>query len=142
MDDLTNALATETGVSSEQARNGFGALLNFLKERLGDENFQKLEAAIPGAASMIANSEAAQGTTQGGLFDAISALAGRLFGGKAEGIAELLTSLGKLGFQPAQIETFLAKAPALLKQHLPPELVERIMTALPGAATMASSEAN
>jgi hypothetical protein len=141
MSDLANTLATQTGISDEQAHKGLGALLSFLKERLGDENFQKLEAAVPGAASMISNFEAAQGTSHGGLFEMVTALAGKLFGGKAEGGAELLASLSKLGFQPGQIEAFLPKALEFLKNHLPPELVERVMASLPGLANQAGSGA-
>ena len=40
MSDLANTLATETDISGEQAHKGLGALLSFLKERLGEENFQ------------------------------------------------------------------------------------------------------
>jgi hypothetical protein len=137
--DLANTLASETGISGEQAHKGLGALLGFLKDRLGDENFQKLEAAIPGAASMISNLEAAQGTSQGGLLETAAALAGKLFGGKAEGGAELLASLSKLGLQPGQIEAFLAKALEFLKNHLPPELIQRVMASLPGLANPAGS---
>jgi hypothetical protein len=142
MSDLANQLATETGVTGEQAHKGLGALLSFLKEQLGDENFQKLEAAIPGAASMISSFEAAQGTSQGGLFETVAALAGKLFGGKAGGGAELLAALSKLGFQPGQIEAFLPKALEFLKNHLPPELVERVMASLPGLAKPAGSGAD
>jgi hypothetical protein len=141
MSDLANSLATETGISGEQAHKGLGALLSFLKEQLGEENFQKLEAAIPGAVSMISNFEASQGTTQGGLFETVSALAGKLFGGKAQGGAELLASLSKLGFQPGQIEAFLPKALEFLKNHLPPELVERVIACLPGLTHTDSSGA-
>ena len=141
MSDLANTLATETGISGEQAHKGLGALLSFLKERLGEENFQKLEAAIPGAASMISNFEASQETSRGGLFETVTALAGKLFGGKAEGGAELLASLSKLGFQSGQIEAFLPKALEFIKNHLPPELIERVMASLPGLAHMAGSEA-
>jgi len=139
MSDLANQLATETGVTGEQAHQGLGALLSFLKEQLGDETFQKLEAAIPGAASMLSNFQAAQGTSQGGLFETVAALAGKLFGGKAEGGAELLSSLSKLGFQPGQIEAFLPKALEFLKNHLPAELIERVMASLPGLAKLTGS---
>ena len=141
MSDLANQLATETGVTGEQAHKGLGALLSFLKEQLGGETFQKLEAAIPGAASMISSFEAAQGSSQGGLFGAVAALAGKLFGGKAEGGAELLASLSKLGFQPGQIEAFLPKALEFLKNHLPAELIERVMASLPGLAKLTGSGA-
>jgi hypothetical protein len=141
MSDLANQLATETGVTGEQAHKGLGALLSFLREQLGDETFQKLEAAIPGASSMISNFEAVQGSSQGGLFETVAALAGKLFGGKAEGGAELLASLSKLGFQPGQIEAFLPKALEFLKNHLPPELIERVLASLPGLAKLTGSGA-
>src|SRR6516165_6550903 len=115
MSDLANRLATETGVSGEQAHNGLGALLSFLKERLGEESLQKLEAAIPGAASMISNFEASQETSRSNLVETVTALAGKLFGGKVEGGAVLFASLSTLGFQPGQIETFLPKALEFLK---------------------------
>jgi len=141
MSDVANTLATETGVSGEQALKGLGALLSFLKERLGEENFQKLEAAIPGAASMISSFASSEGASKGGLLETVSALAGKLFGGKAEGGAELLASLSKLGFQPGQIEAFLPKALEFIKNHLPPELVERVLASLPGLAHKGGSEA-
>jgi hypothetical protein len=141
MSDVANQLAAETGVSGEQAHQGLGALLSFIKERLGDENFQKLEAAIPGAASMISKFESSEGSSQGGLFETVAALAGKLFGGKAGGGAELLASLSKLGFQPEQIETFLPKALEFLKSHLPPELIERVLASLPALANLTGSGA-
>jgi hypothetical protein len=42
---------------------------------------------------MISNFEASQEASRGGLFETVTALAGKLFGGKAEGGAELLASL-------------------------------------------------
>jgi hypothetical protein len=141
MSDLANRLAAETGISGEQAHKGLGALLTFIKEQLGDETFQKLEAAIPGAASMLSSFESSEGASKGGLLETVTALAGKLFGGKAEGGAELLASLSKLGFQPGQIEAFLPKALEFLKNHLPPELVERVLAILPGLTSKAGSEA-
>jgi hypothetical protein len=139
---VANRLAAETGVSGEQAHQGLGALLSFIKEQLGDENLQKLEAAIPGAANMISKFESSEGASQGGgLFETVAALAGKLFGGKAEGGAELLASLSKLGFQPEQIEAFLPKALEFLKNHLPPELIERVLASLPGLANLTDSAA-
>ena len=73
--------------------------------------------------------------------ETVTALAGKLLGGKAEGGAELLASLSKLGFQPGQIEAFLPKALEFIKNHLPPELVERVLASLPGLAHKGGSEA-
>ena len=52
-------------------------------------------------------------------------------GGKAGEGADLLSTLSKLGFKPEQIEAFLPKALEMIKSHLPPELIEKILAALP-----------
>jgi len=48
---------------------------------------------------------------------------------------------GSAAVQPGQIEAFLPKALEFLKNHLPPELVERVMASLPGLANLAGSGA-
>ena len=53
MSDVANRLATETGISGEQAHEGLGALLSFLKERLGEENFQSGPALFAEVAARI-----------------------------------------------------------------------------------------
>jgi len=58
-------------------------------------------------------------------------LAGKLLGGKAEEGADLLSSLCKPGFEAEQIEAFLPKALELIKNHLPPDLLEKLVAALP-----------
>ena len=62
-------------------------------------------------------------------------------GGKAGEGADLLSSFSKLGFKPEQIEAFLPKALELIKSHLSPELLQKILTALPLLAKFLSSGA-
>jgi hypothetical protein len=140
MSDLANTVANQTGISSELAQKGLGALLSFLKEHLGDETFGKVESAIPGVEQMISNFTSSPEASKGGLFETVSAIAGKLFGGKAEEGAKLLASLTKLGFQPEQIQAFLHKALELIKSYLPPELLEQVMAKLPGLAKQPGSE--
>jgi hypothetical protein len=141
MSDIVNELATRTGISSDLVQKGLGALLSFLKQQLGDDVFQKLQSHLPGASTLVSNVETSQGSSEGGLIGAISGLAGKLFGGKAEGGAKLLESLHKLGFDPGQIEAFLPKALELIKTHLPPDLVEKVMASLPALANLVGSGA-
>ncbi len=136
MSDLVNQLTSHTGISPELVQKGLGALLSFLKKELGEENFDKIKNSIPEASALTSHYESAPepeaaAPSQGGLFEMISGLAGKLLGGKAGEGADLLSSLSKLGFKPEQIEAFLPKAIELIKSHLSPELIQKLLAALP-----------
>jgi len=136
MSDLVNELATRTGISSDLVQKGLGALLSFLKKELGEETFDKLKSSIPEASRLTTNYESSPqpSQSQGGLFDVLSGLAGKLLGGKAGGGADLIAAFSKLGFKPEQIEAFLPKALELIKSHLSPELVQKLLAAVPAIA--------
>ncbi len=70
----------------------------------------------------------------------LSNLAGKILGDKAGAGANLLASLSAIGLSPEQIEDFLAKATAFIKQHLSPELLEKVLTTVRGFAPRAESE--
>jgi hypothetical protein len=135
---LVQDLSTRTGISSDLVRQGLGALLSFLKKELGDETFSKVQSSVPGAAGLTSSfeSSAPAAESQGGLFGMVTDLAGKLLGGKAGQGADLLSMLSKLGFKPEQIETFLPKALELIKNHLPPDLLEKILASLPALAKL------
>ena len=61
----------------------------------------------------------------------VSGLAAKLLGGQAGEGADLLSTFSKLGFKPEQIEAFLPKALELIKTYLSPELLQKIIAALP-----------
>jgi Protein of unknown function VcgC/VcgE (DUF2780) len=136
MSDLVNELTSRTGISPELVQKGLGALLSFLKKELGEDTFDKLSTSIPGASALTSNYESAPESpdgapAQGGLFEMVSGLASKVLGGKAGEGADLLSSLSKLGFKPDQIESFLPRALELIKSHLSPELIQKILATLP-----------
>jgi hypothetical protein len=139
MPDIVNELSSHTGLSPELVQKGLGALLSFIKTQLGEENFSKLQSSLPEASALTSRYESAPPPEEsahqgGGLFEAVSGLAGKLLGGKSgEGI-DLLSTLSKLGFKPEQIESFLPKALELIKSHLSPELIQKLLAALPAIA--------
>jgi hypothetical protein len=141
MSDIVDDLATRTGISGDMIQKGLGAVLSFLKEHLGEEQFQQLQSSLPNASSLMSNFETAEGSADGGLLGAISGLVGKLLGGKAGEGAKLLGSLNKLGFDAAQIEAFLPKALEWIKTHLPADVLEKIMAGLPALANLVGSEA-
>ena len=146
MSDLVNELTSRTGISPELVQKGLGALLSFLKKELGEETFDKLKTSIPDASALTSRYESAPESpdaapAQVNLFEMVSGLAAKLLGGKAGEGADLLSSFSKLGFKPEQIEAFLPKALELIKSHLSPELLQKILIALPLLAKFLSSGA-
>jgi hypothetical protein len=145
MSDLVNELTTHTGLSPELVQRGLGALLSFIKTQLGEENFDKLKTSLPEAAALTSRYESAPpaaeeaAPAQGGLFDMVSGLAAKLLGGKAGEGVDLLATFEKLGFKPEQIEAFLPKALELIKAHLSPELLQKLLAALPAIAKFIQS---
>jgi hypothetical protein len=144
MSDLINELSARTGISSDLVQKGLGALLSFLKKELGEETFDKVQSSIPDASRLTTQHEESTEPSQpqGGLFEVVTGLAGKLLGGKTGAGADLLATFSKLGFKPEQIEAFLPKALELIKSYLSPELVQKILAALPAIATMLKPEAS
>ncbi len=146
MSDLVQELTSRTGISPELVQKGLGALLIFLKKELGEETFDKLKTSIPNASALTSNYESAPESPaaapeQISVFEVVSGLASKLLGGKAGEGADLLAALSKVGFNPEEIAAFLPKALELIKSHLSPELVEKILAGLPLLAKFLTSGA-
>jgi hypothetical protein len=142
MSDTANALSSETGLSTDLVHKGLGAILSFLRQQLGGETFDRIQAAVPDAANFLnrfeSSPEAAGG---GGLLGALTGLVGKFLGGGAGETGKLLESFGKLGFTSEQIEAFLPKALAFIQSHLPADLIQQILAKLPALAQLAAGKA-
>jgi Protein of unknown function VcgC/VcgE (DUF2780) len=138
MSDIVNQLASQTGISTELIQKGLGAFFTFLKKELGEETYTEVEASVPDAANAVKTFETAPEASQGSasLLGMVADLAGKFLGGKSGAGAELMASFSKLGFKPEQIESFLPKVLELIKAHLSPELVQKIMASLPALAAI------
>lgn len=131
MDQLTS-LASQVGISPETARKGLGALLTFIQGHLGPEGFGKVQAAVPDTPGMMTSFELEKESP--GLLGTVSDLAGKLFGGRAGEVADLLSMLSRAGLDAGQIQAFLPKALEYLRNNLPADLLDRIQAILPAAA--------
>ena len=74
--------------------------------------------------------------TSGGVLSAVSGLAGKLFG-SAGGASVLLSKLSELGFSPDQLQRFIPTVLEFLRSKLPQDVMKKITTAIPAAATEA-----
>ena len=138
MSDIVNSLASETGIGPELVRKGLGAVLKMLQDQLPPELFSKVQGVLPDAGAMISASEST-GTEAGGLIEAVTSLAGKLFGNRGEAATDLFTRLAQHGFSPDQLKAFLPKVLEFFKDKLPPEILEKVEKLVPGLSEVAGT---
>ena len=141
MSDTPNALSSETGLPTDLVHQGLGAMLDFLRQHLGAETFEHIQAAIPGAPDFLNQFRSSEAAGGGGLLGALTGLAAKFLGGGAGELTKLLESFAKLGFKPEQIESFLPRAIAFIQSHLPPELFQQILAKFPSLTQITGASA-
>ena len=131
MADFLSDLAAKSGVSTDQAKKGLGAVLALVKDKLPANMFAQVQAAVPNADSMMADAETAKEQSSGGVLGAVGDIAAKVFGGGA-----LAANFSKLGFSTEQLSRFLPNVLAFLKSKLPADVFGKISSLLPtsGAA--------
>jgi hypothetical protein len=143
MADFISDLASRTGVSTDMARKGMGAILDFCKGKLSPDAYARVSTAVPDADGMIADSTQAaqhaspQPTSGGGMFGGLTGAVGKLFGGGggggggAGGMAEIAGKLMQSGFSIEQARSFLPQALGFLQDKLPPDVMQKLAGMLP-----------
>ena len=130
MNDFVSRLAASSGLDVSSAEQGLTALLAYLKRQLGDDTLGHILSKIPQLQGM-APAEGQTGEPAGGLLGAVESLAGKLVGEKGVGAVDLLARLRQAGIGTGTAASFLTHALTMLKEHLPADLIEKIMAALP-----------
>lgn len=135
MSQPIETLAQRFGLSSEQVQAGAGAILQLLQDKNGGADFQRLLAAVPGAAGWLDQAKPlAQGgaATGGGLLGQAAGLIGALGGQQGGGLAAVLGQLGQAGFKPDTAAQFVPALLEQLKSAAGPELVGSLLKNVPG----------
>ncbi len=132
MADFLSELASKTGIGSDQAHQGVGALLSMLKERLDPETFEQLKQSIPGSDRMLSTIE--EKFAGSGLMNAVKAVAAR-FGGSGDGqndrFAAIEGQLAGLGLTPDRLKSLLPQLHDMVRDKLPPDVVQQIQEHFP-----------
>jgi hypothetical protein len=124
MADIVSDLASQCGVSAEQAKKGLGAVLEMFKKEMPAETYSKVEAAVPGAPDMVAQAEQTP-ESSGGLLSSITGAIGKIFGGGG-GVQAMVAKLGQLGFSADQLKAFVPKVLEFLKGKVPPDVTKQV----------------
>jgi hypothetical protein len=128
MADLISELASKSGVSVEQAKKGLGAVLALFKQKLPANVFSQIQAAVPGADGMMAEAEAAEEPSGGGLLGSVKEMASKLFGGSG---AALAAKCSHLGFSADQLQKFIPNVLEFLKGKLPADVMKKVSGLIP-----------
>jgi uncharacterized protein (DUF2267 family) len=133
MDEILKTLAEHTGISVETAKTALGAIITFLREHLPEGLSGQLMNSLPDASSLASSFEENKAPeSTGGLIGVFAGLASKVLGEGAGEASKLLGMLQQSGLNLTQIEAFLPKVFELIKEHLPPELFEKVVGLIPG----------
>jgi len=138
MSDIVNSLSSKTGIDPDRIQKGLGAVLKMLQDQLPPELFSKVQGVLPDAEAMISSAESTD-QEAGGMVQAVTNLAGKLFGSRGEAATDLFARLSQHGFSADQLKVFLPRVLEFFKDKLPPEALEKIEGLVPGLSQVAES---
>ena len=108
-DGLVNMLTSGLNVNNEQAAGGMGAILNYVKNNVSNEQFSQLAKSLPGVEGLVGQMPdiSKLGTSEGlgGLLDKASEYSDSL-----KSINDVKRQFEALGLKPEMITNFIASA--------------------------------
>jgi hypothetical protein len=111
--ELVQSIASQLGVSEDQAKSGAGVLLGAAEKKLSPDEFQMVSRLIPGLKDILkAGTKAGDGKSGGGLAGIVLALVGMLGLmnkdklGRAKQLLVIVAIFKKLGLTKADVLKF------------------------------------
>src|SRR6516162_4396260 len=132
MADFLSDLASKSGLETDQAHQGIGALLTMLKSRLDPAAFDHLQKAIPNSGQMLSGFEDKKQWASAGLIDAVKGMAGKILGGDQDAATALKSHLESIGLTPDHLKALLPNLHQVLASRIPPQVLEQIKQHVPG----------
>lgn len=135
MDELIQQLTNKLGIDASVATAATGKAMALVKEHAGDDLFEKISAAIPGASESAqqgaAEPVAAAENSGGGMLGKLAGMASSALGSSAGGGLEIGAALGAAGLPTNQMGDFVTTLVAFLKDKLGDEVTEQILGKFP-----------
>lgn len=105
--DLVEQLVGSLGVQENQAKGGAGLLLQMAQSKLGDSDFEKVAAVIPGASDLISAAPSAN-DGGGGMMGALGGMAAKMgAGGDMGDLLSLAGGFSKLDMDSSMVSKFV-----------------------------------
>ncbi|WP_189377947.1 DUF2780 domain-containing protein [Thalassotalea profundi] len=110
---LVDMLTSSLDVNASQASGGMGAILNYVKNNVSNDQFSQLAESVPGIEGLVSQmpdiSKLSSGEGLGGLLDKASEYSGSL-----KSINDVKKQFEALGLSPEMISSFISSAQAYL----------------------------
>ena len=94
MQEFIDLVTNRLGVGEAESKSATSGVMAFIKDQLDDSSFSNVLGKIPGASEFLAeNPVETDGSSGGGLMGSLTSMAGGLLGGKAAGIAGVVSAI-------------------------------------------------
>lgn len=135
MDELIQQLTSKLGIDASVATAATGKAMAMVKEHAGDDLFEKISAAIPGASETAAQGAAqpaaASAETGGGMLGQLAGMASSVLGGSAGGGLEIGAALSAAGLSADKMGDFATTLVEFLKDKVGDDVTEQILGKIP-----------
>ncbi|QDT09885.1 DUF2780 domain-containing protein [Planctomycetes bacterium K23_9] len=133
MDELIQQLTSKLGIDASTANAATGKAMAMVKEHAGEDLFNKISGAIPGAsdAAVAAESEQAAGSDGGGLMGSLTGMASGLLGDKAGDALGMAASLKSAGLNTDQFGGFASTIVEFIQDKVGDDVMKQILDKVP-----------
>lgn len=134
MQEQIKAWAAKFGLKTDQVEAGVGALLVFIQSKVPAAQWQQLQGLVPQAQQWMGKAAALPAAAQGaagGLMGQAMGLLGKVTGGSAGGLSDLMGKLQGAGIKPENAMPFVSSVMGQLKSVAGPEKFEKLLGAVP-----------
>jgi hypothetical protein len=133
MSNFITDLASKSGLDSDQAHQGVGALLAHLKDRLDPAAFEQLQKAIPNCDELLSSLQTKMQSAPGGVLAALKSMTGKLIPGADQGASTAVeTDSGSPGLPSKDLANLLPQLHEMLANKLPAHVIDQIRGHIPG----------
>ncbi len=133
MDELIQQLTSKLGIDAAVAKGATDKAMAIVKQHAGDDIFNKISSAIPGAseAASHGSAPAAEANEGGGMLGKLASMASSALGGSAGGGLELASSLTSAGVGTDKLGTFVTMLVDFIKEKAGKEVMDQVLAKFP-----------
>ena len=141
MQEFIDLVTNKLGVGEAECKSATSGVMAFVKDQLDDSSFSSFIGKIPGASEFLAeNPPETDGSPGGGLMGSLTSMAGGLLGGKAAGIAGVVSAIAASGISVDQAGGFLKTLIEYIKDKIGDDSFNDLATKLPDLLGSAGSQ--